>query len=552
MRRLSLYMKNQRNQRIELSELQLENKVPTRLSHTNNFLKKSRPFLSDSIIMQTDFPLTLADSSRIMKEKTRKSIGLIAVLISIAFFYILTIRQGQYWGGDFSGYLAHAVNIIEGRPYGETGYIFNPNYPKLGPVSYPPVFPCILAPIIKFFGLNMLLMKCQVITTFILALLIIYFVFSETLPYIYSLLLLLLIGLHPLFWTHKDLILSDFPFLFFAFAALFAVMKEPKTAGFPLPHRFHAVFTGLLAWLAYGTRTIGIVILPSMIACRLIKNKKLTPFNLIALSVGFALILCQQLVLGGQTDYLRNLTSDISLLCNNVWDYIIDLSLLWDNGYDSLLHFLLFLVSAALACAGFITKIRKNCSVLEFFVMVYLAVIFVWPFSVKRYLFPLYILFLFYAFIALHRFFVKRKHLLKLTGWTIILCFFASLFAKYTTINFGPIQEGIAVTHTVELFDFIREHTEKEDVFIFRKPRVLAFFTDRKASVYHPAHPYLELIRYMRSIDADYVVLSDFFLEDVDYLQYFIRDCNNSFEPVFDNSDFMVFRFDDQHSPCSE
>jgi len=57
----------------------------------------------------------------------------------IGFIYITTIREGHNWGGDFSMYIHHAKNIAEGKSYQDTGYLYNPLNPSIGPKTYPPV-----------------------------------------------------------------------------------------------------------------------------------------------------------------------------------------------------------------------------------------------------------------------------------------------------------------------------------------------------------------------------------------------------------------------------
>ena len=81
------------------------------------------------------------------------------IIILIALFYIWTNVGGHNWGDDFSMYITHANNIAHGRAYTDSLYIYNPNYPELGPKSYPPVFPLMLAPIIIIFGIKLAYLK---------------------------------------------------------------------------------------------------------------------------------------------------------------------------------------------------------------------------------------------------------------------------------------------------------------------------------------------------------------------------------------------------------
>jgi hypothetical protein len=84
-----------------------------------------------------------------------KILTAVTVVAMVGVFYLVTIREGHRWGGDFSMYIHHAKNIVEGIDYRDTGYIYNPFYPSLGPKTYPPVFPLLLSPIYKWFGLKL-------------------------------------------------------------------------------------------------------------------------------------------------------------------------------------------------------------------------------------------------------------------------------------------------------------------------------------------------------------------------------------------------------------
>ena len=86
--------------------------------------------------------------------KLEKLIAL-SLILAIGLFYLSTIRDGHDWDGDHSMYIQHARNIVEGSDYRESGYIFNPSCPSWGPESYPPVFPLLLSPLYRLYGLNL-------------------------------------------------------------------------------------------------------------------------------------------------------------------------------------------------------------------------------------------------------------------------------------------------------------------------------------------------------------------------------------------------------------
>jgi hypothetical protein len=61
--------------------------------------------------------------------------------------------------GDWAHYLLHAKALVEGRPYGDTGYIYSPLNPFVGPRQQPPGLPLVLAPLVAIGGVHSPLIK---------------------------------------------------------------------------------------------------------------------------------------------------------------------------------------------------------------------------------------------------------------------------------------------------------------------------------------------------------------------------------------------------------
>lgn len=59
------------------------------------------------------------------------------------------------WGGDWAAYVHQAQNILSGDSPEATGYIYNPEYFRLAPPSYPSGFPMVLSAWISIFGSSM-------------------------------------------------------------------------------------------------------------------------------------------------------------------------------------------------------------------------------------------------------------------------------------------------------------------------------------------------------------------------------------------------------------
>ena len=152
----------------------------------------------------------------------RTALWSLLVIIAVGTFYLSTIRQGHGWGDDFGMYINHARNIAEGKAYADTGYVYNPRF-IIGPKTYPPTLPLLLAPAYKVWGLNLMAMKVVVILLFLLALMAIHLAFRNELRWPYLTALVALVGFNPQFWAFKDNILSDLPFLLFTYLSFYLI-----------------------------------------------------------------------------------------------------------------------------------------------------------------------------------------------------------------------------------------------------------------------------------------------------------------------------------------
>src|SRR5438270_8173447 len=181
---------------------------------------------------------------------------IVSSLLLVGALHLATLSDGHKWGegvgDDFSLYVAHARNLAEGRPYADTGYVYNPQFPALSPRSYPPVFPLLLTPVYLTFGLNLFAMKALVVLLFVVFLWVLSLTLRERLPLPCALACLLLVGLNPLLWQFTDRLLSEVPFLLFAYLALFLAQRAYAAQGRGGRAWAWAVAAGLTAYLAFG------------------------------------------------------------------------------------------------------------------------------------------------------------------------------------------------------------------------------------------------------------------------------------------------------------
>ncbi len=162
--------------------------------------------------------------------RTLQILIIVAIIVMIGAFYILTIRKGHVWGDDFAMYIRHAMNIVEGRDYANTDYILNPfGISTYSPQVYPPIFPLLLSPIYYWFGLNLQAMKVEIILFFCAFLFIFWLTIKDELPFPYQVAAIIALGMNPFLWDYKDQVMSEIPFLLFTFLGLLLIQRAKTT-----------------------------------------------------------------------------------------------------------------------------------------------------------------------------------------------------------------------------------------------------------------------------------------------------------------------------------
>ncbi len=278
-----------------------------------SFAKRRGPLLFRHAVPQSDSNAPAPTSNKVLK-------WLVGLLVTIFVFYSFTIRAGHCWGDDYALYLHHAKNIAIGIPYANTGYIADPDYPRYSVRMTPPVFPLVLAPVYKIFGMNLTAFKMVEVSFFVATLVLVFVLFREYLSSTYTLSLVAILGFSPFFWRLKDDVLSDIPFMFFVLLTVLLVTRHMPPA-----------LCGFAAYLAIGTRTVGIVLLPTILIHELLWNKRITRYPIILVLTSAVLLLLQPLMLHGDpaSSYRDLFQPTLQTVWANLWRYPLSLGSFW-------------------------------------------------------------------------------------------------------------------------------------------------------------------------------------------------------------------------------
>ncbi len=434
----------------------------------------------------------------------------VALAAGVAVFWVATLRQGHNWDGDYALYIMHAENIVAGRPYGATGYIFDPQN-WIHPAAYPPGLPLLLAPVYRLAGLDLQRMKLVGVIAFALFLLVFARTATRRLPLPLALALIATLGFHPWVWGFKETIFSELPFMLFCYATLDLVDGMAEQ---PLQRSWPAIVAAAVCLaLACLTRTIGVALLPAILLVYWLATRKLLNSGNLVILGGLLLIGLARLALpydagtyvsqfaeGGGTPLLGGLQN----YGRAVWDLLGARSL-----PGSELRNLVTFAFLALMLAGFVARVRVRLAVFEVFFVLYWGVLLTYPFQIEvsRYSLPVWPLMLSYAFAGMYEVGAWVGAAGRIAGPAILVGgLWALQLGQYRRTDFGPIPFSVTAAPSREVFTVMKARLPPGAVVLARKPTIIALFTGRRAAIW-PAPFRDELVwRYARQIGATYVL----------------------------------------------
>jgi 4-amino-4-deoxy-L-arabinose transferase-like glycosyltransferase len=465
------------------------------------------------------------------------------LIVAVLSFLLLTIRDGHIWGDDFAQYILHARNLVEGRNYADTGYLFNPAHPHTGPPSYPPGAPLLLSAAYWWGGLDLTPYKVLLVLVFGLGLLPVYYLVGWRVGLPGAALVILLIGLNPVLWESKDIIGSDLPFLTFVYLALWIAVKivEGGKRSWLL-----AAAMALIIALAGATRIPGIVLVPAIGIYALWRRRFRDPRLWVALSAAAACFIVQNLLMretlvGYGTEAQQGMT--IASVVGNVYFYLREaLAMFLPGGlWPARVITVLLLGSAAIGLA--VRVLRRGPGLWEIFAVLYVIPVIAHPNPGGfRYLWPLIPLVLTWSYSAFREWRLPVwGRMAPSLGVMLLVLVGVNYGRAYSNADFRQVEEGIPQDF-MELSRTVRANTSEQDRFLFRKPKALVLFSGREASAYHRPELMPELGSYIRERSIDYAVTSDIFPEDREQLIPYLQTYPACFSPEKTVGRFTTWR----------
>ncbi len=468
-----------------------------------------------------------------------------ALLLIAAFgaFYIATIREGHIWGDDYAAYLSHARNLVEGRPYGDIGYLRAPT--SINPLMYPPVYPLLIAPVYGWLGLDFTALKVEGILFFCAALFFLCLLLRKRGEGT-ALTVVAVTALCPYFWDFKDSIFSEFPFLAFLFAALWISDRFISTPRGSLKRELAwGTLIGVLIGIACGARGIGVILAPVIIFFDWGKARRITWFGLTAGAVSVALVLGQNWLFAVQADYATPYAQSATLrsLAGSPWFYTRCFTVIWENGHSIPVQWGVFLLTVIPAVWGYLNSWRRGVTVVELFFAAYFLFVCLFPWGGRRYLMPLFPLYFFYVLAGLRALSASRPAWRRPVFACIALLTGASFAGRYLSFDWQRIPGGELSADARDLVRYLQTETAAQDgVPVFRKARWLAFHTRAPAADIHAPGEGFE--RFYASIGARQFVVSRVFQDQQESdLSTWVEKSAHRLVCRYSNDSFSVYAF---------
>jgi hypothetical protein len=473
--------------------------------------------------------------------KNRLLLGVVGL---VGVFQLATITPGLVNNEDACLYLSHARNLAFGRPYGTTDFMYTTETATYSPAVYPPVFPSMLAPVYRLSGLNPRPYKILLVCTLILSLVVITRLFLDRATRSQLLVVVALLGFSPFIADQKNEIVTELPFLLFLYTVLLlcSTLWERDAKG--SPYLWPGIYVGLLSYLAYGTRSIGVGLIPCIIAFGLIRYRRIARFSMVAAVVFATLAGLQSWFVSTSSDYLRIAFWDPHAAARNLHFYIGTASYLWDAGAGTSPRLVIFAIATGLFLVGAYRSVREPLDLASFFCLGYGLFLIFWPFHQGRYLLPILPV---YMYLVVRGLFSVRDLISRrwptariVAAGALAAILLLTYAGKYRTFDFAPNPDAWDSAAALQLYEFVRDVTPQNAIFIAGGARALALYTGRRSTRFPDGIDRESLTKYVAKVGATYLVASR-----MDSNQWLILcKSQSATEPVFSNSSYTVYRAD--------
>ena len=515
------------------------------------------------------------------------------LLLIVTFFLIACLHLSSVnselngLGGDNARYIFVAKSLALGEGFRD----FFPGSPPH--VHYPPVFSLMLAPVIWLLGVNFAACHAVVVASELTALAFLFFFFKRIAGWTLAFLVCLIFSLNPFINLFLAEILSEFPYLMITAAALLLAEKFTR----PDNRKMQYLWIPLLVSSAYLMKSAGLMLILAFCCYRLYRKEfRVLLWNLPLLFLPRLLwaLRTWSLDIEGGTGYLKvfglkNRTDpgqgdmgfvdllervrlNIKLISQTLVEFVIP------SQVPASWPIILFLGGFVLI--GFWARFKeKKAGFMEFYVVLYLGMLALWPVYEHRKFFPIVPFLYFYLLYATDWLIRTRQNYWRSAiVWTLGLFILSGQIQPTLEVSqirsrplffpppSDPAYNGFTVdwSHHFTTYDWLTSGTyainaelwgnylylshaigktsPPGSAIIARKPGLTALYSDRPA-IDFPFFNDFELQRkHILKNKIGYVLLDGMFHETFVYLWPFIQANPAAFEVIDQKGNAMVLK----------
>jgi hypothetical protein len=353
---------------------------------------------------------------------------------------------------------------------------------------------------------------------------------------------ILLVGLSPAFWTYRDLIASEFPYLMFSFLGLAAIRRAGRDLRAQEWRPEWALVVAILLYATYGTRTIGIALAAAFALADVVRFKRPSRFLILVLGLLAIFIVAQSAFVSSPKGYLSVAHVSLASVSGNLWSYTKSLSYVWKNGFSQAARVLLAVILTTPAAIAFCRRFSRERSTDQFYLLAYLAILIAWGAQIGiRGLLPILPVYFAYALLGV------SEALRGVRQHSMRLAFAGSLAIGVGVTYAGALhqppwqasQANVLDPSAREMFAFLREQTSPSDLLVFSKPRSIALFTGRRTASLGPEENSEDSAEFLRRSGPAILIQSKWTPSS---WSRFIANHRGDLTEEFHNQEFRIFR----------
>ncbi|MGK7396600.1 MAG: ArnT family glycosyltransferase [Candidatus Cyclobacteriaceae bacterium M3_2C_046] len=434
----------------------------------------------------------------------KKIYFLLTLILIVSFiFNVVSLQEGTDWGGDFAAYIDQTRHLADNQldKYQDlTMFRFENSSESIAPQFYPWGLPILLVPVYKVFGLNLLAWKIYLLLFFTLSLWVVFHIFKHKLSPPAGLFLVVLLALNPYFFSFKQHILSDYPFLFFSLLSVYLVERFLIRERYLINPWLSYSLLGIVFFAGTFIRSIGHLMVLVFAAVQVIQNyqrgfTRMKTFNFPTL-LTYGIYIMLVFFIGGlfpkSSLYLNDfLNADfLNVIYRNLIYYISLPSEFFQVTDSEVFAGVLYGLTIPFLAAGLLVRYKKDYFYLILMVFTY-ALLLIYPYHQGlRFIF---VLVPFTLYFTIRGACWIRNHFIshfqrKVLPFNSVYAFCTVLFVLFIYADIKmmreknpEIQTGPIISESREMFHYIEKNVSPEKVIIFRKPRVMTLFTGRKS-----------------------------------------------------------------------